>query len=33
MNVISFLENHIAIVSAEFVERAGCADSSLTNWE
>lgn len=33
MQVISFLENHIGISDVEFIERAGCADVSITKWE
>jgi len=33
MQVISFLENHVGISDVEFIERAGCADVSITKWE
>lgn len=33
MQVIQFLENHIGITSVEFVERVGCAESSIQKWE
>lgn len=33
MQVISFLENHVGISDVEFIERAGCADVSISKWE